>query len=145
MSFHLDYLLDLPGITVETCSYIENYFCLQLRVISEGMTCPHCQHYTEKLHQDRPILVRDLPTFGKAVYLRVPRQQFYCPTCQRYSTQRLEFIDEKRRHTQRYEQEIYQRVQTSSIEQVSREEGLGIEEIKGMFDHVHRQRKKRLE
>lgn len=53
-------------------------------------------------------------------------------------------MDWKRHHTQRYEEHIYQRIKVSSIEQVSREEGLGVEEIKGMFDHVNAQRKKKL-
>lgn len=34
--------------------------------------------YTEDLHQNRPILIRDLPVFGKVVYLKIPRRQFYC-------------------------------------------------------------------
>jgi transposase-like protein len=58
MSFHLDYLLDLPGVTVETCSCIENQFTLQVRIIGEGMNCPHCGQYTEEMHQNRPILAR---------------------------------------------------------------------------------------
>ncbi len=46
MSFHLDYLLDLPGITVENCSYIEGYVRLQLRIMGEGIECPSCGIYT---------------------------------------------------------------------------------------------------
>ena len=76
------------------------------------------------------------------MYLKVPRRQFYCPSCQRYITEKLEFIDKKRRHTQRYEQNIYARVQHSSIEQIGREEGLSYDEIKGMFAHVHCGKKK---
>ncbi|MEG4171633.1 transposase family protein [Microcoleus sp. S13_C3] len=74
------------------------------------MVCHHCQNYTEQLHQNRPILVRDLPLFGRPVYLKVPRRQFYCPNCQRYPTEKVDFLDIKRRHTQRYEQNIYERV-----------------------------------
>jgi len=76
------------------------------------------------------------------VYLQVPRRQFYCPTCQRYSTEKLEFLDKKRRHTQRYEQNIYTRVQKSSREQIGREEGLSYDEIKSIFTHVHSSQKK---
>lgn len=144
MSFHLDFLLDLPGVRVETCREIEGAISLNLGILSEGMNCPHCQNYTEGLHQNRPVLVRDLPTFGRAVYLRVPRRQFYCPPCQRYSTERLEFCDWKRRHTQRYEVNVYERVQQSSMEQIGREEGLSYDEIKSIFDHVYQQRKKHL-
>jgi transposase len=59
MSFHLDYLLELPGVSVETCSCIENQFALQLRIVADGMNCPHCGQFTEELHQNRPIGVRD--------------------------------------------------------------------------------------
>ena len=69
------------------------------------------------------------------VYLKIPRRQFYCKACQRYRTERLEFIDWERRHTQRYEKHVYQQVKSSCIAQVSREEKLSESEIKGIFDH----------
>ena len=72
MSIHLDYLLNLPGVRVETCTQVEEKIVLTLCVTAEGIKCPHCQNYTEELHQNRPTLVRDLPTFGRAVYLKVP-------------------------------------------------------------------------
>ena len=49
MSFHLDYLLDLPEITVETCSYVENHVCLQLKILFEGISCSHCEHDNEEM------------------------------------------------------------------------------------------------
>jgi len=76
------------------------------------------------------------------VYLQVPRRQFYCPTCQRYSTEKLEFLDKKRRHTQRYEPNIYARVHKSSLSQIGREEGLSYDEIKSIFTFVHYSQKK---
>jgi transposase len=142
MSFHLDYLLDLPGVKVETCTQIEGQIYFRLRALASEIVCPHCNNYTEELHQNRPTLVRDLSVFGRFVYLEVPRRQFYCPSCQRYITEKLEFIDKKRRHTQRYEQNIYARVQQSSMEQIGREEGLSYHEIKGIFTQVNSCKKK---
>jgi transposase len=144
MSFNLNYLLNLPGVMVETCAEVEEMISLKLEILVEGMNCPHCQKYTEELHQNRPVLLRDLPTFGRKVYLQVPRRQFYCSGCKRYSTERLKFCDWKRRHTQRYEANIYERVQKSSIEQIGREEELSYDEIKNIFDHIYQQRKKTL-
>ena len=94
---------------------------------------------TEKLHQARPILVRDLSVFGRPVYLKIPRR-LYCPSCQRYPTERIDFLDVKRRHTQRYEQNIYARVKQSSMEQIGREEGLSYDEIKGIFEQVNKKK-----
>jgi transposase len=106
MSFHLDNLLNIPGVTVETCSYQNNEVYLTLRLLSEGCTCPHCERHTEDIHQNRPILIRDLPVFGQQAYLRIPRRQFYCSHCQRYFTESLDFVDWKRRYTRRYEEYI---------------------------------------
>ncbi|MEJ6485874.1 transposase family protein [Nostoc punctiforme UO1] len=121
---------------VESCTQIDGKILLGLRIVGEGMVCHHCQNYTEQLHQNRPILVKDLPVFGRPVYLKVPRRQFYCPNCQRYPTEKLDFLDIKRRHTQRYEQNIYERVKQSSMEQIGRDE------IKGIFDRVNKTQKK---
>lgn len=142
MSFTLDSLLNLPGITIEGLTQVEGYVCLQLQILASGIDCPHCQNFTQELHQSNSLLIRDLPTFGSPVYLKVPRRKFYCRKCQRYSTEKLEFVDWRRSHTQRYESSIYQRVQSSSVEQISREEQLSSSEISGIFNHVSNQKKR---
>lgn len=48
-----------------------------------------------------------------------------------------------RRHTKRYEHHIYQRVVATNIEQVCREEELKSDEVKGIFDHISKQHKKK--
>ena len=70
MSFHLDYLLDLPGVKVETCTQIEGQIYFRLRALASEIVCPHCNNYTEELHQNRPTLIRDLSVFGRECVLR---------------------------------------------------------------------------
>lgn len=82
--------------------------------------------------------------FGKVVYLRGPRRQFYCDKCQRYSTERWEWIDWQRRHTRRYEENIFERIKRSSIEKVAIEEGLSFDETEGIFNHVSRRYLKKI-
>jgi len=65
MSFDLDILLNIPGATVEICSYQNDEVYLTLRLLTDDCACPHCERYTEDIHQNRPILIRDLPVFGK--------------------------------------------------------------------------------
>lgn len=134
MDFHLDTLLSLPDITVESCTYQSEQVYLRLRFLTEQSDCPHCHNPSDKLHQNRPVLIRDLAVFGKVVYLHVPRRQFYCRECQRYFTG-LAFVDWERRSTQRYEEYIYQRVKSTSVEQVSREEKLSWDQVQGIFNH----------
>ena len=104
MDIHLDTLLNLPYVTVSSCQQEEGLIFLKLDFLNEGIQCPHCQTYTDNLHQSRPILVRDLSIFGKGVYLKVPRRQFICPECHQYPTEPLDWIEKRRNYTLRYEE-----------------------------------------
>ncbi|MEQ8752579.1 MAG: transposase family protein, partial [Coleofasciculus sp. G1-WW12-02] len=121
MSSPLDSLLKLPGVTVEGHTQVEEYICIHLKILAPEISCTYCSQTTQEINQERPILIRDLPSFGQSVYLRVPRRQFYCRCCQKYITERLDFLSWRRRTTQRYESHVYQRVLQSNIEQVHRE------------------------
>lgn len=144
MDLHLDRLLNLADVTIESCTQEERKVFLKLRLFKEESSCPHCHHSSDKLHQNRPVLIRDLSIFGQPVYLKVPRRQFYCGTCRKYFTECLSFVDWERRYTQRYENYIYQRIQATSIEQVSREEDLSWDQVQGIFNYRFNQAKKRI-
>ncbi|NER38310.1 MAG: transposase [Oscillatoria sp. SIO1A7] len=141
MDFHLAHLLSFPNTTVETCQYCDNSVVIKITLLNTGIYCPHCDRFTEDINQDRPILVRDLPAFGKKVYLEVPRRQFFCSNCQKFFTENLDYIHAKRRHTIRYEQYVYERVIASNIG-LGREESLKYDEIKAMFDARAKNEKK---
>jgi transposase len=104
--------------------------------VNEGIICPHCGHYTDDIHQTREVLVRDLPICGRGLYLKVPRRQFLCGQCGKYTTEELEEMIFKRHHTKRYEEYIYQRVVATTVKQVCREEQLNEEEVQAIFDAV---------
>ena len=61
-------------MTILSCQQQEGLIFLKLELLNEGISCPHCQTYTDNLHQTRPILVRDLSILGQPVYLKVPRR-----------------------------------------------------------------------
>lgn len=114
----LDFFLNLPEVTVVGYTQVEGYIGLHLEILAKEIDCPYCGKSTKELHQARPILVRDLPTFGQPVYLKVPRRNFYCRFCQKYVTERLNFLKWRRLYTRRYEESIYQRVFHNSLEQI---------------------------
>ena len=150
MDFHLDSLLNLPNVTVFTHRQQSNSIILQLKLLNEGIVCPHCQKYSDNLNQNRPILVRDLSICGKTVFLQVPRRQYYCKNCKKYSTELLNWMGIGRNHTQRYEEYIYKKVKELTVEQVSRSEGISVEKIELILQRMSgikktiNQREKRL-
>jgi transposase len=133
MDYHLDLLLGLPHTTVEFCREIEGSYILTLRLLNESVACPHCSAEMERINQTNYILVRDLSISGKPVFLNLPRRQFHCGNCSRFSTERLEFVNWKHRYTRRYEEWIYEQGKRMSLEQVSRDIELCSQTVKKMF------------
>jgi len=93
MDFNLDILLNLPNVTLFNYSKELEFIILNLNLINEGITSPHCNNYTGIVHQTRPILVRDLSIFGRLVYLKVPRRQFYCCECKKSATESFVWLN----------------------------------------------------
>ncbi len=133
MDFSLDNLLNLPHVTVLSYQQQEEFIFLKLELLNEGILCPHCQTYTDNLHQTRPIKLRDLSIFGRGVYLKVPRRQFICPHCGKYPTEKLSWMEKGRNYTRRSEEYIYEKVKEVTVEQVSITEELSPEKVQNIF------------
>ncbi|MEP1080366.1 transposase family protein [Leptolyngbya sp. PL-A3] len=133
MDFYLDSLLHLPYVTVDGYKEVDGTVVLKLRYLNETICCPGCGASLDEIHQVEYILIRDLPVFGKPIYLQVPRRQFHCQECQRFWTERLSFVDWQHHYTQRYEQAIYEQVKQSSIEVVSRVEWASASSVRAIF------------
>ena len=134
MDFHLDRLLNFPSVTIEKCVEEEDKVNLNIKFINDSVACIFCNHETDKINQIRPLSVRDLSIFGKVTILQIDRRQFKCEHCQKHFTELIEFIDFDRHSTIRYQKYIYNRVKTSNITQVARDESLTFDRIKSMFD-----------
>jgi transposase len=107
MDFHLDTLLNLPNVIADNYSSTLDAVIINLQLVNGGIDCPSCNNYTYKVHQTRPILIRDLSIFGRAVYLKVPCRQFYCSNCKTSPTEPLSWLNKKQRQTNRYQEYIY--------------------------------------
>lgn len=143
MNFLLENLINLPNVRIRNAVRETTEVFVLLDCNDEEVACPHCIKKTDELNQTRQVLVRDLPISGHRVYLKIPRRQFYCPHCQKYFTENLEFFEPGRRFTDRYEKNIYERVNSSSIEQVRREEDLSWDQVNGIHQHQYDLQKKK--
>jgi transposase len=141
MDIYLDTLLHLPNATVESFREVEDFIYWKIGLINEEINCPHCQKRIAEIHQVEYVLIRDLPVFGRKVYLQVPRRQFYCYDCHKYSTERLEFVEFHHRHTHRFEESIHAKVKRANIEDVSREEELSRDKVQKIFNSIEESKK----
>lgn len=134
--------MNLPNVTVFNYSKELEFIILNLNLINEGITCLHCNNYTDIVHQTRPILVRDLSIFGRLVYLKVPRRQFYCCECKKSPTEAFAWLNNHQRQTNRYQEYIYERVKELTVEQVSQNESIGRDAVQSIFHKIAQLKKK---
>jgi transposase len=141
MDIYLDTLIHLPWATVESFREIDGIVYFKIGLLNEEINCLNCQKKIDEIHQIEYGLIRDLPVFGRKVYLQVPRRQFYCRDCEKHWTERLEFVEFHHRHTRRYEENIHEKVKHSSIEQVSQEEKLSRDKVQRIFNFIETRKK----
>ena len=145
MDFHLNSLLNLPNARVFTCYKEAGFTFIQLDLINEGINCPNCQNYTDTIQKTSQVLIRDLSIIGVGLYLKVPRRKFYCGECQKYPTERLQWVESRQRFTERYQEYIYERVKESCCEQVSHNEELSPAQVQRIFSRIaERELKKKI-
>ena len=44
-------------------------------------TCPHCHGLTDKVHDYRTSIIKDLPIMGKHTFLHYRKRRYHCPLC----------------------------------------------------------------
>ena len=142
MDFHLDNLLNLPNVIVDSYANTLDAIVVRLQLINAGINCPSCNEYICQVHQNRPVLVRDLSVFGQVVYLKVPRRQFYCSSCKISPTEPLLWVNKKQRQTNRYQEYIYEKVKELTVKQVSENEKMSEDAIQDIFHKVAQSKKK---
>ena len=124
--------LNLPNVIADSYSNTLDAIVIKLQLINDGINCPNCNEYICKVHQTRPTLVRDLSGFGRSVYLKIPRRQFYCHNCQIFLAESFNWLNKKQRQTNRYQEYIYERVSVAgdphrkelTVKQVSENENM---------------------
>ncbi len=166
MDFHLDTLLNLPNVVADSYSSTLDAIVVKLQLVNAEINCPNCNEYTCKVHQIRPILVRDLSVLGQLVYLKVPRRllgethaeetsarfhpQFYCSACKKSPTEPLLWLNNRQRQTNRYQEYIYEKVSVAgdpqrkelTVKQVSENEKMSEDAIEDIFHKVAQSKKK---
>ena len=135
-------LLNLPGIVVETCRDTETELMLEVEAWTTQGVCPRCNLVSSHLHQNHGHWVRDLPISGRQVWLKVNRRQFKCMTCGKPFSEDLDFVDIRRKYTNRLAAEILQQVRHSDVHNVAKNNDLTDEEVWSMVEHISKKKLK---
>ena len=77
-------LFELEDIVLKdvysTNNEVHVFFSLQRKV----HTCPFCNTLTDKVHDYRTSIIKDLPFMGKKCFLHYHKRRYHCPCCNKH-------------------------------------------------------------
>ncbi len=136
----LTQLLSIPNYRVVGAEIGEDRITLEIQSTRDTVACPGCGQSTDSLHERHLRTVRDLPISGKPCYLRFVRRRFFCHHCNSAFSESLEFVQERRDYTNRYQDWIFHQVKENNITIVQRSEALTYDQIESIFIHEAKSR-----
>lgn len=132
----LTQLLNLDGVAVEDYRDLGGEIVLEVEAVFDWAICPRCAQRSHNVHQSHFHLARDLSISNRQVLLKFNRRQFKCHTCKKPFSERLDFIGERRRYTERFAEMIVKQVIHSDTHNVARNNGLTDDEVWSMVEYI---------
>ena len=87
--------------------------------------CPRCLQASQQVHEQKERCVRHLDIWGMKTLVHFPHRRFACAVCSRPFTEKLAWLEPKRRQTTVFEIHIYEQVKHKTPrKQVALQEGL---------------------
>ncbi|MFN5513663.1 MAG: helix-turn-helix domain-containing protein [Cyanobacteriota bacterium] len=129
-------LLNLADIEVEDYSIELGHIVLHVEAFSYESTYPHCGTVSKNVHQNHFHPVRDLPVMNRPVTLMVNLRQFKCHVCGKPFSEALDFIDKRRRFTNRFENQVVWSLINSDISNTAKMFDLSNDEVFSILKHV---------
>ncbi len=117
----LTQLLNLEGVKVVSHHQYKGIgVILKIESIKTESICPRCGTKSNRLHQNHRYTIKDLPLGEQEVFLEINKRQFKCEKCKKPFTEKLDFVDRRRKYTKRLANKIIQQVIDSDIHSVAK-------------------------
>ena len=127
-------ILNLEGVNVSSHRQYEGIgIILQLEAIGKESTCSRCGSNSNKLHQNRWHIIKDLSWGEQAVFLEINRRQFKCEKCQKPFSEEMGFVKERRTYTKRLATKTIEEVLADDLSSVAKKGIVTTEEIERML------------
>ena len=83
-SYFISKLFELEDVILHdvksTNTEVHVFFSLQRKT----HTCPFCSALTDKVHDYRTSVIKDIPFMGKKTFLHYRKRRYHCPCCQKH-------------------------------------------------------------
>lgn len=133
-------LLGLEEAIVKNVYEDEESCHIELELPKKVHRCPCCGHETDKVHDYRIQIIKDLPVSGRHTYLHLRKRRYVCPDCGKRFYEENHFLPRYYRVTNRMVAFIINRFRSAvSATDIASENNISVSTALRYFDLVHYQ------
>ncbi len=115
-------LLEIKGIKVNKLLNSEDSLHIHFTLKRKIHKCPCCNHKTDKIHDYRTHIIKDVPILGKQTFLHYRKRRYVCKNCGKKFYEKNNFVAKYYSHTKRLFEYIINKLRSkSSVSDVSKE------------------------
>ena len=94
-------ILGLQGILIENIKSTDNAIHVYCKLERKLHKCPCCGNFTDKIHDYRVQIIKDISAFGKFVFIHLKKRRYRC-SCGKRFAENNSFLPRYHRMTNRH-------------------------------------------
>ncbi len=120
--YYTETLLNMKGLIVENIKTDSSATSIFFSLKRKPHNCPSCHKVTNKVHDYRTQVIKDLPILGKRTLLFYRKRRYLCPSCHKRFYESNTFLPKYYRCTSRFIKELlYKFSDNRSITSIAKE------------------------
>ena len=129
-------ILGLQDILIENIKNTDNTIHVYCKLERKLHKCPCCGNFTDKIHDYRVQIIKDIPAFGKFVFIHLKKRRYHC-SCGKRFAENNSFLPRYHRMTNSLSAYIIDRLtDVTSFSGIAREVNLSVSTVIRIFDLV---------
>lgn len=135
-TYFIEKLTGLQGIIINNIESNEKEVHIHCELKRKPHKCPNCGCVTDCVHDYRVQVIKDIPCFGKFVYIHLRKRRYRCKCGKRFAEDN-NFIAKYQRYTTRFIIYIIELLRnTTSFTQIARENNTSVTKVMRIFDMI---------
>ena len=130
-------LIDLQDLIVENIVRDHSTTTIYAQMPRKKHSCPCCHTSTDKIHDYRNQLIKDIPAFGKYTNIVIRKRRYVCPNCGKRFYENIPFLPRYHRMTNRLAAFVIDKLKSEySFTSVAKSVNLSVSSVIRIFDII---------
>ena len=135
-TYFIEKLTGLQGLIINNIESNEKEVHIHCELERKPHKCPNCGCVTDCVHDYRVQVIKDIPGFGKFVYIHLRKRRYRCKCGKRFAEDN-NFLAKYQRYTTRFIIYIIELLRnTTSFTQIARENNTSVTKVMRIFDMI---------